>query len=464
MRAVRLVVEPYEFINYLKVECVKEINQHSILRITGMVEQQKGMEYMERAARETRVRVNVVSDEGEEKTFFDGVLTGLWIKKENQLHILTMEIRTGSYLLDIIPHNRSFQNRQELYLDVIRECLEASDGHFIMLDKQEMVINKFLLQYQETDWKFMKRLASYMGTVVIPEDETPGKKVYFGYRVKGDMKEILSDSYQVEQNYGGYEQKKAAGMVGITQRDMVSYIVRSREIYGLGEKVYFKGMQFVIGKIVSWLEGQELYHEYRLMTAKGGLLPAIYNHHLSGNSLKANITAVDKTMVQVQIQEDENKKNNQKTWFDYATVYSTPDGTGWYCMPEIGDAVRLVFPDQREENAYVASSIHVTASGGRDNPNEKSWKNKQNKEILFTPDAIRIRNNDGLSIELVDNEGIKIASDKDITMQANGNISLTSQSAGVRMSAGNSLLMQQGAAQLQMKDAINIGGGKIYLN
>ena len=220
----------------------------------------------------------------------------------------------------------------------------------------------------------------------------------------------------------------------------------------------------VIGKITSWLKGQELYNEYQLISKENGLIPIMYNSKISGVSLKANVMAVEKTMVQVKIQEDENKENCKSCWLDYATVYSTPDGTGWYCMPEIGDEVRVVFPDKDENNVYVASSVHVGAAGGRTNPEEKSWKNKQNKEILFTPDSIIMRNNNGLVLEMSDQNGIKMSSNKDISVHADGDIQIRSKSAGVHMSAENNIIMQQGAAKIQMDETININGGKIYMN
>ena len=180
--------------------------------------------------------------------------------------------------------------------------------------------------------------------------------------------------------------------------------------------------------------------------------------------MSAWVTAVEKTMVQVELLEDENKADCGARWLDYATVYSTPDGTGWYCMPEVGDEVRLVFPDRDEEHAYVAGSVHLGAAGGRDRPQEKYWRNKQNKEILFTPDAIILRNNQGLSLELSDEEGIKLVSDKDILLQAEGQIQMKSQGEGIHMAADSKILLQQGTARIEMSDAINIGGGKIYMN
>ena len=55
-------------------------------------------------------------------------------------------------------------------------------------------------------------------------------------------------------------------------------------------------------------------------------------------------------------------------WFPYATVYSSGDGTGWYCMPEIGDKIRLYFPTEKEQDAYVISAYHEGNGGLRKNP------------------------------------------------------------------------------------------------
>lgn len=467
MRAVRLVVEPFEFINYTEVVCVRELNQHGTLRIRGLIAADKVAEYSKIAGKERWVCVKVVSETEEEQHFFDGVLTRLQIDQENQSSLLTIELKTGSFLLDQVPHTRSFQNVHFRYTDLIRTCLEPVAGQFIQLEKKADSIGHFLLQYQETDWVFLKRLASYAGMVVIPEDVTPGKKLYFGYKVKNTIEEMKADRFRQEQNYEAYQEQTASGKKGLHLQDFVSYVVRSREIYGLGETVKLGGNSFVIGKVTSWLLGQELYQEYHLIRKKEGLLPLLFHPNLSGVSLLAEVVAVEHTMVKVQIQEDENKEMCGSCWFDYATVYSTPDGTGWYCMPEVGDQVRLVFPDQKEEHAYVASSVHVGSSQGRTNPEQKSWKNKQKKEILFTPDAIVLRNNKGLLVELSDNRGISLYSNRDILIRADGMVRIASQEKEMYLLAKERIQMQQGAAKIQMKEDILMNGGnggKIYLN
>lgn len=462
MRAVKIIVEPFEYISLTIVECVKALNQHGCMTITGLIRHDHEQEYMALAARETWVCVKAVSESGEEQVFFHGILTGMQMKKEAQASMMTIEARTGSFLLDIEKHTRSFQDAGFSYESVADSCVTPAGGYSIMLEKEDVPTGCFLMQYNETDWAFIRRIASYVGVVLCPEYATGGKKIYLGYsgrRVTGNLE---PDSYQVVQNFGANAPADAFGGKGFAGE--TAYIVQTREIYDLGDTVTFQGRKLVAGRIESRLEGQELCHTYHLIPERDGLLPALYNSLLHGVALKARVLAVETTVVQVQFDEDENKEGCGRHWFDFATVYSTPDGAGWYCMPEVGDEVRVVFPDNCEGHAYVASSVHVGSAGGRTNPDEKFWRNRHNKEIRFTPDSLTLTNNNGLTVQLSDAEGIKICSDKDIVLKSDGEVRIKSQNAGVYMDAEDKMLFRQGSAKIQMEDAIWIEGGKIYMN
>ncbi|MBQ9989548.1 MAG: hypothetical protein IJP31_01185 [Lachnospiraceae bacterium] len=464
MRAVGIVVEPFGLVNVLRVEGIRELNRHGSLKITGMIRQEKEKEYRRMAMDEVWVKVDAVGEGGEREKFFCGLLTSIFFHKENQLSVVTLEIKTGSWLLDLDLHTRSFQQSGISYQKIINTCMEAAGGYAIVSEKENRKTDRWFMQYQETDWQFLSRLASHMGVPLMAESRQSGKKLYLGYSQQEKRVMDSREDYRIEQDFGEMERKEALNQRDVQPGDAVSYVVSSREIYSLGSRVIFEDKELLISEIRTWLKGQELYHEYRLCYPSRGILPPYRNPALSGASLSAWVTAVEKTMVQVELLEDENKADCGARWLDYATVYSTPDGTGWYCMPEVGDEVRLVFPDRDEEHAYVAGSVHLGAAGGRDRPQEKYWRNKQNKEILFTPDAIILRNNQGLSLELSDEEGIKLVSDKDILLQAEGQIQMKSQGEGIHMAADSKILLQQGTARIEMSDAINIGGGKIYMN
>ena len=167
-----------------------------------------------------------------------------------------------------------------------------------------------------------------------------------------------------------------------------------------------------ISKIKTIFDGSELYHIYYMKSKNGFKVPKDYSINLLGASLEANITNVKSDVLQIEVLEDENKGKCGARWFPYSTVYSTPDGTGWYSMPEINDRVRLYMPTEDEAGAYVISSTHLEVKEEnknedigdniRVNPDYKSIMNKQGKEVLFTPNTLLITNNKGMSIEIVD--------------------------------------------------------------
>ena len=77
------------------------------------------------------------------RCFFNGILTGMEIRREDQVRIMTIELRTGSFLLDLEEHTRSFQGSGFRYSDMIRICMDAADGLFIMPDRNKMAPGPF---------------------------------------------------------------------------------------------------------------------------------------------------------------------------------------------------------------------------------------------------------------------------------------------------------------------------------
>ena len=153
-------------------------------------------------------------------------------------------------------------------------------------------------------------------------------------------------------------------------------------------------------------------------------------------------------------------------WLPYATVYSTPDGTGWYCMPEVGDSIRLYAPNEHDEQVYVASAVHLPLVSGpeRSNPDFKSIMNKQRKEILFTPGTLLMTNNKGMSIELSDHEGIKIVSDKAIVIQSDSSVNITSTTSDLSVFAPERITFKQGNTEMDMQEKLMLKGAQVHLD
>ena len=90
--------------------------------------------------------------------------------------------------------------------------------------------------------------------------------------------------------------------------------------------------------------------------------------------------------------------------------------------------------------------------------------NKQGKEVLLKPDSILITNNSGMSIELSDEEGISIISDKKIVFESEEAIELTSVTDKIDIVAPRKISLVQGNTQMVLSDKFTMRGGKIRLD
>lgn len=455
-RAIKLMVEPFQFMSYLKWESQLAFNNHGTLVIKGLVAQENRDSYLDMVMGEVWVCAKAIGENDEEIILFQGILTALTIDSVHQYHTMSIQVKTGSYLLDQTLHTRTFQPDEMTYQHVIETCLASSGGEFIMREKQGATTGQLTVQYQESDFSFISRLAQRLGVVILPEYKTQGKRILLGLVQGVRGSELISNDCTTSNT--------TADPDSLIRYEHGVYHVRTREIYELGETVIFQGRRLFIGEIKSNLEGSELMHHYTLCLLKPAYERLQPYEKIKGISMRGSVTAVERDRVQVQLHEDENKDNSGKRWFEYATVYSSPDSTGWFVQPEVNDEIRLIFSNVDESSAYVASSVHLETNGGRTNPDHKSWKNKQNKEILFTPECLTITNNQGLSIELDDAKGITISSNRGIFIDAKGPLHLNSDQAGVTVYGDRNVTVKQGAAQIRMKDAVDVGGGKINMN
>lgn len=451
MREHKIIVGPFELLDVLSCRGKIGEDSHGYMEVRGHIHADKEMEYQGLLLTELWVNIIACDENGVAEPLFTGIVTAGEITVENGVKTLHVIIKTGSFLLDIQEHIRTFQSSKITYDSLLNTMMLGYNivPKFIMKKGIEKNTAGFLCQYHETDWQFARRLASYCHTWLYPNEVGEGIKFYFGLPAGENKGAICPTEYSVHQN-----------------NKNITYKVRLRDLFHIGDKVLFKSQtMLVLSRETIW-EHEELYHIYELGTQEKEQKSPIYNNDLIGVSLAGTVTGVRGTQVTISVMEDENKAASGSREFSYATVYSSPDGTGWYCMPEIGDSVRLYFPSQDEQQAYVFNSTHLTSENPneRTNPDYKSIKNKQGKEILLKPDAILVTNNAGMSLELSDEKGISIISDKKIILKSEESIEITSEDGQIDITAAEKIALCQGDTKIELSDRMTMQGAKVRLN
>ena len=452
MRAELLYVEGFDFININDYKNTIIPNQHGTVFIKGNIRKESRQDCLEKVGR--LVKVLAKTDENTTKLMFFGIIKGCDIQSNGDVHELSLEIVSQSITMEKKEHFRTFQKTSTSYDEILELVVKEYDkGGFINAAKKQGMVNGFSCQYRENDWEYIKRLAGNNEDVIYPDYMTEGVRFFMGVPNGRDVGEIKSEYYE----FGTVEKE----YLGIPFED-VTYKLVLRDIYDIGDNVNFNREKLKVISRKSRFEHNEIIHEY-LLAREGSLRGVPYdNERLSGAAVFKKVTGVENELVSVALDDDENDNGGQSL-LSYATIYSSPDRGGWYCMPEIGDRVMVKFPDSKDSNAYVQNAVHVGAGNGRDNPKVKFFKNKEGKEIRLSPESIIITNNNGTSIELIDDEGIYIKSRGVLSIDANLEVDIESKSSSIKVISKGSIQLNRNGTQMELSDRAITRGSKVYL-
>lgn len=452
MRAELLYVEGFDFININDYKSIIIPNQHGTVFIKGNIRKESRQDCLEKVGR--LVKVSAKTDENTTKLMFFSIIKGCDIQSNGDVHELSLEIVSQSITMEKKEHFRTFQKTSTSYDEILELIVKEYDkGAFINAAKKQGMVNGFSCQYRENDWEYIKRLAGNNEDVIYPDYMTEGVRFFIGVPNGRDIGKIKSEYYE----FGTVEKE----YFGITFED-VTYKLVLRDIYDIGDNVNFNREKLKVISRKSRFEHNEIIHEY-LLAREGSLRGVPYdNERLSGAAVFKKVTGVENELVSVALDDDEND-NGGKSLLSYATIYSSPDRGGWYCMPEIGDRVMVKFPDSKDSNAYVQNAVHVGAGNGRDNPKVKFFKNKEGKEIRLSPESIIITNNNGTSIELIDDEGVYIKSRSVLSIDANLEVDIESKSSSIKVISKGSIQLNRNGTQMELSDRAITRGSKVYL-
>ena len=465
MRDYEIKIEPFDYIALKELRIVREINCHAAAKIMMRIKDNLEEQYMDTLMNQTWVRIIAVDKEEESAVhtvLFHGIVTDFSFTRDGYETILTLELKSGTVLMDLKPHFRVFQNEEALCTSIHQKIAGTyTGGRAACTEGEQDRTMGTLVQYQETDWEFLRRLAGRTGMYLVPDALTEGAGYTIGMP-KGRKRTAETDRIQLRMDFSEYMEKSRNGMSSIQPSDLMELVLTGREIYQMGDLTSYLGKDYLVSRIITVYKEAECSHEYTFRTREAlRVLPA-WHKELTGCSFDAVISAVMKDKVQVEIKDDEWKASDGKKWFLYSTVYSSPDGTGWYCMPEPGDSVRLYVPE-KEEDSFIISAVHKETDSARQNPDYKSLKTKYGKEILFTPDSILMTNNQGMMVEMNDSEGITITSDKDIVIQAKENLTVASGSESLLIAADDKVQVKQGGTTMTLSGDISFTGGEFRI-
>lgn len=464
MKADDIHISDFDFLTVTSLEIDREIGEHATARLSGYIDDENVREYQIRVLEHRWVTVTAKDGTGGRTILMTGMIAGFSFDLEPYTTRMTLILKSGTFLMDGAEHFRSFQNTGTAYMDVFHRINQSYDPVGIIGEEciQTAPID-FLLQYKETDWRFIKRIASHFGLMITPAITRAGAFYYVGNSYYATYHLLAPTSLRINKRVDTFMKQGANAEGSPYEQDYMEYQITVREIYDLWDKLVIGNEGGHICRIHSEYRRGELLHTYFLRPAGGMKVKRVFHEEQSGCSFQATVSQVMQDMVQIILVGDEHTGQDISRWFPYSTGYSSPDGPGWYCMPEIGDQVRLQIPDSMEEHGYVISAVHRKTGNARKNPEHKSLKTRYGKELLFTPESLEMTNNHGMSIKITDGEGIQIVSNQDISIISGGTMTLSSETASLMIAGTERVEIKQGGAGLHLEEDVTFTGGKFRI-
>lgn len=460
-----IIISPYKFEKIKNLKITRELNEHAKLQISGIISDENVDRYVEVADADEIIKVSVKDDEGNVTDLFEGIVTNIGIKASSDVRTLEVEALSKTFLMDIKKKNRSFQDENYSYDDVFN-IINKGYSNVQIVDNitYGAKIDKLIVQYKETDWELIKRLASHFNGAVVAECQLADIKYSLGGSGENKVYDINEFNYSIKKGLQEYNIKSSNEDYELTDINLVSYEITTHKIISLYNNVSFKGRKLFVYKCEIEMVDGVLSNKYTLRDEKGMKARKIYNNKIIGISLSGDILDTKNDVVKINLEIDEKQEKETARWFQYSTVYSSEDGTGWYCMPEVGDAIRLYFPDNEEKNGYVISSVNLKSSNSekRSNPAIKNIGTKYGKQIIMKPGEVDIIANDNLLMKMTDDGGIEIMSDKKIILDAKDDIEITSKSK-ISIQGNAGVELSQASASVNIQDNITVSGEKINI-
>ena len=411
----------------MKLEIDSRIGEHTVgkIKYIGSVNQLSLYDALidRKGDKEIKIlgRSNIADDTGNstEKIFLNGVIKELQIN-ETTAGALTVEITaiSKSILLDRIPRYRSFQDPTLTYSAIAEEIngnYGTNDGKIVNVGEDMKEVPRMTIQYNETDWEYLKRIASYTGQPVMAYSD----KVFVGFfkNMPAQTPNLKYSQFgkrtKEERTYfkiTGTEVYPVATPIKLKTRNRVSGEEVENDYYVLENKIYNEGntlkCEYILGKQTDYFV-DPIPHE----KIRGAVIEARTVHIARTDESKSNHGRNDGSLDNLEgraigakplnkyIEKAENSQNENvkekvktkdiavmtlnlteglmdlgengqsfedkyagKSYFPYVTPYSQSN-TGFTPAPEVNDRVALYFPSGNETKAFVIGALNNDGNG-----------------------------------------------------------------------------------------------------
>ena len=388
---------------------------------------------------------------------FSGYPEKVEIKEERGYRIADIQAVSGTILLDQKKSNRVFQKKVQTYMGIASTVTADTEHSACILPGSDMRTGGTLIQYQETDWRFLKRMASQLGLSLVPDTSYYYPRFYFGLPEgeKKELGEIISCDLCFDGRYYA-----VSGKCLVDREDFICYDVVTRTSLSLGDRVTYEGRELLVSRKKTELAGGEVIFTYRLAGNSYTWVPWEDNPDYTGMSFVGSIVGTQGEQVEVAFDIDKTAAGGNRYGFAPAT------GNLMYCMPQKGTKTSLYIGNGDEAQGIATGCIRTNGSTceGTGSPEKKSFRSEHGKGMDLYPQSMGLDGGETGKITFEDETGTTIESNGGLVLMAKEGIRLESMT-GIAMQGMSDImaLYSEGASSLCVNGSVDMLGRRTSL-
>ena len=383
---------------------------------------------------------------------FSGYPEKVEIKEERGYRIADIQAVSGTILLDQKKSNRVFQKKVQTYMGIAGIVTADTEHSACILPGSDMRTGGTLIQYQETDWRFLKRMASQLGLPLVPDTSYYYPRFYLGLPEgeKRELGEIISCDLCFDGRYYA-----VSGKCLVDREDFICYDVVTRTSLSLGDRVTYEGRELLVSRKKTELAGGEVIFTYRLAGNSYTWVPWEDNPDYTGMSFVGSIVGTQGEQVEVAFDIDKSAAGGNSYGFAPAT------GNLMYCMPQKGTKTALYIGNGDEAQGIATGCIRTNGSTceGTGSPEKKSFRSEHGKGMDLYPQSMGLDGGETGKITFEDETGTTIESNGGLVLMAKEGIRLESMTGIVMQGLSDIMaLYSEGASSLCVNGSVDMLG------
>ena len=390
----------------LECKIEKSVGTYSKMTLTGIVFEEDSENFLTQIASDSLLSLCDSFD----NIFFTGPISRVEQFKLEGVSYATIRCLSSASVMDRIEKNRSYP--KDLSYEAIIKSVGSDYEGFALIGDDALALKESnkVLQYGQTDFEFIKQLASQLELPLIVEDTQDKPRFFIGNDIGRMPLEIESPpAHRTSSAESAY---------------IKSYKIEHVKNLPIGMALTHNGHSYLVTEAVHTLKNGRLVNTYTLIDGKKHLIKARENKKVPGLGLKGKVIEAKGVEVKIHLAIDDNEISN---WYPY----SPRGGSSIYHLPRAGDTVTLHYLSSREGDAVVTYSKDEVKKHSL-SPSTKFWSSGKGQTIRFTPSKLELKHSHAIlkensEITLSPDEGLKLKSPLKIHLQCTGLLSLKSK-------------------------------------